>query len=109
MLKNLKLLRTEANISQQKLADILMLSQQSINKYENHNIEPDIKTLISLSKFFDVSIDYLVGNTESRTFNKLPQSTDLTNNEITLLKKYNQLNEMQQQSILNHIDSYFIK
>ena len=46
MVKNLKLLRTKYNISQQQLAELVGVSQQSINKYENHKIEPDIQTLI---------------------------------------------------------------
>lgn len=61
MVKNLKKLRNEQGISQRELADIIMVSQQSINKYENHNIEPDIDTLIKIADYFDVSIDYLVG------------------------------------------------
>ena len=45
MVKNLKYLRTRYGISQQQLAEIAGVSQQSVNKYENHNIEPDIRTL----------------------------------------------------------------
>ncbi|MGN0530228.1 MAG: helix-turn-helix transcriptional regulator [Eubacterium sp.] len=61
MVANLKKLRNEFNISQQQLADVIGVSQQSINKYENHNIEPDIETLKNMAKFFNTSIDYLVG------------------------------------------------
>ena len=45
MLPNLKLLRKEYGISQQVLADMMGVSQQSINQYENHSIEPDIALL----------------------------------------------------------------
>jgi len=45
MLRNLKQLRQEYHISQQRLADAVEVSQQSINQYENHNIEPDIAVL----------------------------------------------------------------
>ncbi|MBQ8922805.1 MAG: helix-turn-helix transcriptional regulator [Oscillospiraceae bacterium] len=41
MVKNLKTLRTKFRLSQQQLADVIGVSQQSVNKYENHNIEPD--------------------------------------------------------------------
>ena len=47
MLVNLKKLREEASVSQKALAEAVGVSQQSINKYENHNIEPDIETLFS--------------------------------------------------------------
>ena len=62
MLKNLKALRKEYNISQQQLANIIGVSQQSINKYENHNVEPDIETLKAIA-----TIDFLVGFDESKT------------------------------------------
>lgn len=51
MLKNLKKLRLRKGLSQQRLADIIGVSRQSVNKYENHSIEPDIDTLISLANF----------------------------------------------------------
>lgn len=61
LLANLKRLRKKYNISQQQLADVVGVSQQSINKYENHNIEPDIETLKTMADFFNTSIDYIVG------------------------------------------------
>lgn len=60
MLYHLKKLRMERNITQKMLADAIGVSQQSINKYENHNIEPDIETLVRLANYFDTSVDYLV-------------------------------------------------
>ena len=49
MLPNLKLLRKEYGISQQVLADMMGVSQQSINQYENHSIEPDIALLTQMA------------------------------------------------------------
>ena len=54
MLQNLKHLREKNGVTQQQLAAAVGVSQQSINKYENHNIEPDIRTLIAISDFFQV-------------------------------------------------------
>lgn len=65
MIKNLKKLRTEYGLSQQQLADNIGVSQQSVNKYENHNIEPDIATLMAIASLFNTTIDYLVGFDES--------------------------------------------
>lgn len=79
MVKNLKKLRNERGISQRDLADIIMVSQQSINKYENHNVEPDIDTLIKMADYFDVSLDYLVG----REFN----ASYLNNNQLNLCRE----------------------
>ena len=48
MLANIRILREKQNISQQKLADAVGLSQQSIYQYENGIAEPDIDTLINV-------------------------------------------------------------
>ena len=64
MVANLKTLRVRGNISQQQLAAAIGVSQQSVNKYENHNTEPDIATLIELADYFRTSVDYLVGHTQ---------------------------------------------
>ena len=61
MLRNLKTLRQKARISQQALAKVIGVSQQSINQYENQGVEPDVSVLIRIANFFDTSIDYLVG------------------------------------------------
>lgn len=66
MIKNLKKLRLEKGISQQKLADILGVSQQAINKYENQNSEPDIDMLIAMADYFGTTVDYLIGNCEEK-------------------------------------------
>lgn len=99
MVANLKKLRNEYNISQQQLADVIGVSQQSINKYENHNIEPDIETLKTMAKFFNTSIDYLVGYGD----NKME-----FNNTQELLRLFN-LMTAQQQSIFIEQGRAFIK
>ena len=60
-MKNLKKLRTERGLSQQKLAEKFNLSQQAIYKYENSLAEPDIQTMKNLALFFHTTIDYLIG------------------------------------------------
>ena len=74
MLKNLKALRQERGLSQQKLAELIGVSQQAVYKYEKLSVEPDIATLIKLSELFGVSIDFLVGNTTERRKNETRQT-----------------------------------
>ena len=38
------------------------VTRKVVNKYENHNVEPDISTLIMLADYFQVSVDYLIGH-----------------------------------------------
>lgn len=88
---NLKLLRKEYGISQQKLADALQISQQSINQYENHKVEPDIHLLSAMADFFDTSIDYIVGRTEERRKIERTEENDLNHEETQLIINYRTL------------------
>lgn len=63
-MEHLKNLRKQHNLSQQKLADILHVSQQSVYKYENGITSPDIETLVRMADYFNTSIDYLVEYTD---------------------------------------------
>lgn len=100
MVKNLKLLRNQKGISQQTLASEIGISQQSVNKYENHNIEPDINTLISLADYFDTTVDYLIGRTENGNF--INGSCSNTNK----IKGYEELNQKQKDCIKTLIDTF---
>ena len=57
----LKYLRQEKNIGQIQLAKELGVSKGIISMWENGLREPTMSSLISLAKFFNVSIDFLVG------------------------------------------------
>ena len=84
-MERLRTLRQERNISQQKLADAIGVTQQSIHKYEYGLAQPDFNTLINLSKFFHVSVDYLLENPEfDRTYTYKTKSFDDQNNIIEL-------------------------
>ena len=60
----LKELRLEKNISQVEIAKLLSMSKMAISHWEKGNSEPSIDQLKVLARFFDVSIDYLVGFSE---------------------------------------------
>lgn len=62
---NLKKLRQERNLSQQKLADNFGTSQQAIFNYENGISEPDIYMLKQFADFFHTSVDYIIGYTDN--------------------------------------------
>lgn len=60
----LKELREEKKLTQSQLAKILQTSKQSIWNYESSHREPNIEMIIDIAKYFNVSIDYLLGNNE---------------------------------------------
>ena len=60
----LKLIRKEKNYNQQKVAMDLNISQESLSYYENGKREPSLKLLLDMSKYFNVSINYLITGEE---------------------------------------------
>jgi transcriptional regulator with XRE-family HTH domain len=65
------MLRKEMGMNQMELAKYLRLSQQTISKYENGKADPDKETLIRLSELFNVSTDYIIGNSDKRDHSEL--------------------------------------
>lgn len=93
MLPNLKKLRAEYGISQQRLADAIHVSQQSINKYENHNIEPEFEILIRMADYFNTSVDYLIGHTDERRKVEHTEPWHLNKEEEEVIVHYRTLSD----------------
>ena len=102
---NLKALREEKGISQQKLAEKINTNQQSIHRYEHGFFEPDIQTLKLLANFFETSIDYLVGNTDIRHKIEPVKEFELNENEAILMGKYRMLASTAKDSVISMIDA----
>ena len=98
-MKNLKQLRTNKKLSQQKLGERLNVSQQSIHKYENNITSPDIDTLKLMAEEFNTSVDYLLGLTEISHKIEPVTETMLNKEEIELLETYRKLNTSQKELI----------
>lgn len=60
----LKIIRKKRNLNQQKVAMDLNISREVISHYENGKRNPDIQMLKLLSKYFNVSIDFLINGEE---------------------------------------------
>lgn len=106
-MKNLKQLRTNKKLSQQKLGERLNVSQQSIHKYENNITSPDIDTLKLMAEEFNTSVDYLLGLTEISHKIEPVTETMLNKEEIQLLETYRKLNTSQKELIYK-ISSEFV-
>lgn len=57
----LKDLREKKRISQYKFAEDLKIAQSTIGNWEAGKREPGYNTLIAIAKYFDVTVDYLLG------------------------------------------------
>lgn len=63
-MKGLKQIRKERNLNQLKVAMDLNISREALSHYETGKREPSIDMLKKLSKYFNVSIDYLINGEE---------------------------------------------
>ena len=60
----LKKIRKQRNLNQQKVAMDLNISREALSYYENGKREPSLTLLLSMSKYFNVSINYLITGEE---------------------------------------------
>lgn len=81
----IKMLRTTFKMSQEELANQLHVSRQAVQKWEAGSATPDIYTLIEISKFFGVPIDYLVLNRDGRMM------SDIMNNRQIIKPQYSSI------------------
>ena len=68
--KNLRAIREDHDIKQKEIAKYLNVSQNTYSQYENGVISLTAEVLIKLSKFYGVSIDYLLDQTDKPKINK---------------------------------------
>lgn len=91
-MKRLRELRQKKGLSQQALADMLHVTQQSVYKYENELAIPELDILIHMAEIFETSIDYLVGSTDVPfKYETYDADTSFTRSEMQVLNYYRRL------------------
>lgn len=63
-------LRKSENMSQEKLAEKLGVSRHSISNWEREVSNPDLKTILEITKLFNVSLNQLIKGVEIMQINK---------------------------------------
>ena len=63
-LVGLKIIRKQKNLNQLKVAIDLNISREALSHYENGKRSPDVDMLRALSRYFNVSIDFLINGKE---------------------------------------------
>ena len=60
----LKELRKGRKLSMEQLAEEIGVAHVTISSWEAKKSQPCLDNILAVAKFFDVSVDYLVGNEE---------------------------------------------
>lgn len=77
--KNIKKLRLERDLTQEKVAEALSVTFQTISKWEREESYPDITFLPSIASYFGVSCDELLGVDTEEKEEKIQQYINLYN------------------------------
>ena len=59
--ENIKNLRSNANMTQKDLADMLYVTSQAVSRWENNEVEPSVSTLSQIAEIFGVTVDVIIG------------------------------------------------
>lgn len=92
-------LRQTKNLKQVDLAKILKVAQGTLSGWETGTFEPNIESIKFLSQYFNVSIDYLLGNDTKRE----PPTISDGGPSSEIARLVNQLTEEQQKYLLAQI------
>ncbi len=65
MFERVRNLREDRDINQTQIAEYLQVHQTTYSDYELGNLNIPVDVLIKLAKFYNTSIDYLVGLTDN--------------------------------------------
>ena len=61
MYERIRALREDKDLNQSEISKMLNISQSTYSRYENGNLDVPTEILISLSKYYNVSVDYILG------------------------------------------------
>lgn len=98
-------LRQSRNITLRDLANALNISHSALGNYELGNREPNMLTIRNIADYFDVSLDYLFGNTDNP---KLISSLDVLygasfSSERELANLIEVLTESEKQAAISYV------
>jgi len=107
LMNKLKQLREERRLTQEKLSNAVGIDRTTISKVESGERELTLDHLQRLSKYFEVSYDYLLGKSQERK-NKYTV-TEVSNSGITkvqmeFLKRIEDLNVKDMEQVFDYID-----
>jgi transcriptional regulator with XRE-family HTH domain len=103
--KRLKELRLKSEYSQKQLGDLLGITQQAVQKWEKAIAHPDIDAIIKMANLFDVTVDYLLGRTDTPKVEIVKAPPNSGADELYVLKGSEPFTPKQAEYIRNLIES----
>ena len=91
--KKLRGLRTANHLSQAQVAERLGVTKTLISSYENDLRQPSYENLLKLSRLFQVSTDWLLGNTPRASFDFSALTEEQTALILGMIKEFEKANE----------------
>lgn len=82
--KKLKVARTHSGLTQDKVAEAINVSRQTVSNWENEKSYPDIISVIKLSDLYSVSLDELLKG-DNKMIRHLEESTDIVSSNKKLI------------------------
>ena len=70
-------IRHNAGMSQEQFAQLFGISRQSVQKWENGASLPELDKIIKIAKYFDISIDALVLESDTRITEELKYNREI--------------------------------
>lgn len=70
-------LRTGAKLSQEQFADIFHVSRQSVQKWENGTVTPELSKIVDIANYFDISLDSLILDRNNRMVEELRYNKEM--------------------------------
>lgn len=68
-MNKIRVLRKESRYTQNEVADALGVAQNTYSQWENGITEPSIEMLMKIADRYGVSVDYVIGYSDSRELN----------------------------------------
>jgi len=100
----LKLLRESAGYSQYSFASEIGVAQSTVGMWESGRREPDHKTTQKLADFFDVTLDYLLGKSDTPNPQPVTPTYNLDEVEYGMINKIGKLNKRDKALISSMVD-----
>ncbi|MCI8470183.1 MAG: helix-turn-helix transcriptional regulator [Clostridia bacterium] len=104
-MNRIKELRNEKGLMQSDVAKYIGKSERLVGFYENGERDPNTDTLLKLSELFDVSVDYILGKSDSKD----SKSVNLNDIDIAFASGIRGLNKENQKTLKNIMEGLLAK